>query len=295
MRRLHGFEAVVTRYGMMVVPEGPDLIAQSLRLYGEWAQNEISSLMRFIRRGDHVVDVGAFIGTHSRAFARTVGPDGRVFAFEPNPSAFALLDLNARISDPRNIKVRHVGLGAESRRYSLNSGRGKDNLGATSLTFSADDIGEIPVCPLDEILSDMKVDFIKVDVEGMEVDVLRGAERLVRRNSPVMFLEVNFLGKSSGMLPWAVDHDYLCFGVVSRAFNAANVFRETRNIFGAAAECGLLMIAAADVARHANAIRSIGAFPVATIDDLALVLLRKPQYPTEVLAARPLISAAWLR
>ena len=60
---------VAGRYGSFEIPDEKDLVANSLRLYGEWAQSEIDALANFIQEGSVVVDVGAFIGTHSRAFS----------------------------------------------------------------------------------------------------------------------------------------------------------------------------------------------------------------------------------
>jgi hypothetical protein len=67
-----------TRYGDFSVFEGEDLISSSLTRFGEWAEEEISLLLDFVSPGDIVVDVGAFIGTHTVAFAKRVGAEGVV-------------------------------------------------------------------------------------------------------------------------------------------------------------------------------------------------------------------------
>lgn len=101
----------ICRYGVMHAFDNNDLISRSLILYGEWAQNEINIIRKLIKPGDHIVDIGAFIGTHSRAFADAVGPKGLVWAFEPNPQVLSLLRQNADISVPQVINVIGVALG----------------------------------------------------------------------------------------------------------------------------------------------------------------------------------------
>ena len=103
--------SVEGRYGRIFIPDINDTIANSLREYGEWAQCEIDVLLKFISRGDVVIDGGACFGTHSRAFASKVGAEGKVLSFEPSPRNYDLLSKNASASSVANISTFKLALG----------------------------------------------------------------------------------------------------------------------------------------------------------------------------------------
>src|SRR5579863_4533435 len=101
---------VETRNGSMYFLPDDDPIGKSLTEYGEWAQGEIDFLSAVIGRSSSVVDVGAYLGTHTLAFARRVGSRGSVRAFEPQPAIFALLERTLDRNDCSNVIATCVGL-----------------------------------------------------------------------------------------------------------------------------------------------------------------------------------------
>jgi FkbM family methyltransferase len=156
-------------------------VAQPLQ-QGECHQKEvIDMLSAFLEKGGAAVDVGAHIGTISIPLAVQ---GANVVSFEPNPEVFALLEKNATLNGVV-IDARKRGLGAKRGRAILNEG-GKGNAGSRSLTEGD---GDIEVSLLDDEVE--RADVIKLDVEGMELMVLRGAEKLLRRSQPVLLLEIN--------------------------------------------------------------------------------------------------------
>lgn len=80
-------------------------ITQSLRRYGEWAENEINFLRPFIKDGDTVIDVGAYIGTHTLAFSSLVGDAGKVHSLEAQPASFVVLRHNVAINGIENASA----------------------------------------------------------------------------------------------------------------------------------------------------------------------------------------------
>lgn len=140
-------------------------------------------------RAEAVVDVGANIGNHVVWYARHLGAS-RIYPVEPNPAALALLE--------QNINANGLGDRIDRRGLGLGAGRGDgrfraetgdaDNLGATRLVAAAD--GGIETRSLDALLGGDRVDVIKIDAEGMEMDVLAGAEALIARDRPVIWVEV---------------------------------------------------------------------------------------------------------
>lgn len=276
---------VTGRYGDFEIPNEKDLVANSLRLYGEWAQLEIDTLANFIEEGNVVVDVGAFIGTHARAFSTMAGKSGKVYAFEPNSSIYLFLEENAKKSPLCNIITLPFALGASEREMHIVNKLGDSNQGATRLDINGGTNHQrvVEVRLLDSF-GIGGIDFIKADVEGMELAVLIGADEAINRYNPTIFLEVNSLEASSGVLKWARHRNYLIYGLISDAFNPFNFNRAKKNIFGHAGECGLLLISENNVSKFLYQIERLKLAEVKTIDDLALLLLHKFQYAYEVLA-----------
>ena len=277
-----------TRYGEFNIIGEDATISRSLQLYGEWAQNEISLLAEFIQPGSMVVDAGAFIGTHARAFSMLVGPSGRVLAFEPRQAIVNILAENAKLSPVDNISVIGSALGEKSDTLIIPAldTHVKENMGALSLVSlnNQDELGEeVSITTLDACSLD-RLDFLKIDVEGMELEVLNGAKQTVERFRPVIFAECNSLEANSPIIEWSRDENYKIYGVLSLAFNPQNYARNTLNIFGPSQEAGLLLVPRDRYSQYEQILLRSNLPQIKNIDDLALLLLHKPQYPYEVLA-----------
>lgn len=143
----------------------------------------------WVRSGDWVLDVGANIGSYTRGFSRAVGPDGRVIALEPVPITFQLLCRHVNdLQD--NVTLLNVAASDRSGIAEMNMprlGSGLANLYQSSIAKN----GSIKVLtiPLDALSVAEPIRLIKVDVEGHELNVLRGAIQLIRRDRPILILE----------------------------------------------------------------------------------------------------------
>jgi len=155
-----------------------------------------------VKKGMTVLDIGAHIGYYTLLAANLVGENGRVFAFEPHPHNFAVLEKNVRINGYKNIvlvqkavsdksEYTNLFLGKRSGLHSLSNRVGKKSIVVETVT-------------LDEIFDkDCQVDIIKIDVEGAEMLVLLGANRVITANGNLkIFTEFcpNYLRKA-GILP----------------------------------------------------------------------------------------------
>lgn len=182
---------------------GPDrLHAPSLdRLVYLWLHKlryrrngDLAFLRQCLRPGMHVVDVGANVGLYSHLFAWAVGPGGRVTAFEPDPVLCAAAETSIRANRLSNITVHRIALGDKPGCGHLN--RGFFNSGDNRLM--ADGQGPVEanaidaqVCALDDVLDDGPVDFVKIDVQGGEVNVLRGMAKTIEANPRLqLFVEL---------------------------------------------------------------------------------------------------------
>jgi len=278
------FELSPGRSGAIFHHPGSDLISTALKDYGEWAHNEIELLLGLIDSGCCVYDVGAFVGTHSVAFAERVGPSGKVFAFEPNKSSFRLLVMNTCTERRANVRSFNLAVGA-SNGFVKSMTPDKSNIGLSVLQETADefDRDRVSMKSLDTLDLDSDPSLIKIDVEGMELDVLEGAAKIIARSRPFVYAEVNTVAKALTLLGWSREHNYRCFGCSHLAFNPDNFLLNDNNIFGDGRECALIMIAGENFQSQKVQDLIEGGFakPVANADDLAHLLLTKPQYVAE--------------
>lgn len=143
----------------------------------------LERICRHINPGDTVVDVGAFIGDHTLAYARaTHGVDsGRVIAIEPNPTTFECLRRN--MAGLSHVECHNIGLGDKPGEMGVAQ---SENAGASHLKSGKG----VKIRTLDSFGLE-RCDFIKIDAEGMEVKILRGAEKTITSCRPTMFIEVN--------------------------------------------------------------------------------------------------------
>ncbi len=146
------------------------------------AKHEISFFSKYIPKGGVVVDAGACLGDHTATYAELVGPTGFVFAFEPHPDTCEALRLNFQAA--HNVVVSNVALGSAHTDASMNL---SPNIGAS---YIAPEGCLVPMRKLDEY-SFPRLDFVHLDCEGMEVDVIWGAIKTIAKFKPVMVLEVN--------------------------------------------------------------------------------------------------------
>jgi FkbM family methyltransferase len=148
---------------------------------------ELAFVESWIGPGAHIVEVGAYIGNHVVYYSRFMRPLS-VIVLEPNPEATELLRRNLAANAVGNADLSRLGIaaaaGAENYELVCDS---VSNRGATRLVRNA--AGQVRSSPLDDLIAG-PVDFIKIDVEGMELDVLAGARRIVAASRPRIMIEV---------------------------------------------------------------------------------------------------------
>lgn len=156
---------------------------------------EVTFLEKFVGPGETFVDAGANCGVYTIAAAHFVGPQGCVLAFEPGESSLAMLRKNVALNGFAQVRVFPLALSEKSgsaRLYAHGHGASSFTLGQTEegrqLSFT------IETVTLDAILAQegiLRVDAIKMDVEGAEELILRGARELFERCRPKVIFEIN--------------------------------------------------------------------------------------------------------
>lgn len=171
---------VNTAYGTIVIDPKRDQKMARLLSLGGYPNEELLDIVRaLVPFGGIAVDAGAHIGTFAIAMSSFFRA---VVAFEPVPATYTVLQKNVRAHE--NIEVRHKGLGSQTSHAHVQE-RNATNAGSQTLISG----GDLPVVRLDDELS--QADFIKIDVEGMELEMLEGASRLIQTSRPVVLFEVN--------------------------------------------------------------------------------------------------------
>jgi FkbM family methyltransferase len=167
------------------------IMAPQLIIYRQW-ERELSALFRRAVGPDSVVvDVGANFGYFTCLAGATIGPrgSGRLFAIEPNPRLVELLRANIQINWSM-CPIEVFPLAAGWRRGQAPLSVPRDRAANASLSASADDsvdVVEVEVAPLDGIVpAGVRVDLLKIDVEGHETGVLLGAERVLAESPEIL-------------------------------------------------------------------------------------------------------------
>src|SRR5262249_6027347 len=135
--------------------------------------------------GDTVIDIGANIGLVTLLMAKLTGRDGRVYAFEPNPLLGKSLRVTLSRNKIANVEFYPFALGDAPRRMTLHVP--SDNNGSGSLVHDRGSSLEflVEVRRLDDVLEGSRnIAVIKLDVEGFEYEVMRGAEKIISQTRP---------------------------------------------------------------------------------------------------------------
>jgi len=206
------------------------LLLRLLSQYTPLVEGEMLGLSRVVRPGDVCVDVGANYGLYTHELSRLVGDAGRVHSIEPLPEAYRVLSALVALRSLRNVDTHQVALGehAESsvlsvpwrhglpvhgRAYLRSGARGE---GANGEFRSSRDV-EVAVLSLDGLLARGvlgRVDFLKADVEGAELAILRGGATLIGTWRPTLLLEIEdrhtarYGHRAGDVLDWLAARGY---------------------------------------------------------------------------------------
>ncbi|NMP14783.1 FkbM family methyltransferase [Thalassotalea sp. Y01] len=156
-----------------------------------------------IEVGELVLDIGANIGNHSLYLANL---GANVICFEPNKFLCDALEVSKKINElTSSLTIHNLGLG-ESRNHAHFTSENAQNLGAQSLALGQ---GDIQVANLDSLSFQQSVKLIKIDVEGMELAVLKGGEALISKDQPIIYIECLNSEEFKWAYNWLIERGYL--------------------------------------------------------------------------------------
>lgn len=181
-------ELIDTKEGIVASIKGDSHITKWIKEHNSLVTDQTVPvrLLPLINEGDVVVDCGANIGSHTVQYARKVGPTGKVYAFEPFLESFICLSVNCR--DLPQVECGNVALGENPRWVGTESPH-DTNYGMARVNLESKK-NPVMMWPLD-FQSLARCTFIKVDCEGWEPNVIKGAMETLRRCKPILFIEIN--------------------------------------------------------------------------------------------------------
>jgi FkbM family methyltransferase len=188
-------------YGLRLELPENDAVFRAITANGTYEPNVSQHLFSHICRDDVFVDVGANLGVLSLPVAKLVGINGKVLAFEASQQNANLLAKNAVVNKLSNVEVFPIGLADHNGAAISHVFLGTSNKALTDLPSSQLQSGMevIPVVKLDSFLeSDRKIDVVKIDVEGHEYKVIRGALATLSKWRPKIYLEYSDAFQRSG-------------------------------------------------------------------------------------------------
>lgn len=224
-----------SRYGKIVVDTNDRYLSRSIIKYGEFSEGEARLFKQLITPEMVVLDVGANFGAHTLLFSKLAK---QVFAFEPQKYMFDAMTKTIQINNLENVlAIRAViGDGSVVKYRDVDTSQ-ENNFGASSFVGVTEGI-EMQSYTLE----DMLCHFLKIDVEGMELQVLKGAENMIRKCQPIIYVENDKPDKSDELIAELESLGYTCYWDTPLLFNEDNFFGDKENIFPGLASINMLCL-----------------------------------------------------
>jgi FkbM family methyltransferase len=195
----------------------PDVI-----LHGVHEPTETAVVKREINKGDVVLDIGAHVGYYTLIAAECVGETGKVFAFEPDPTNFAILKKNIEVNGFKNVILVQKAVSNRTGITKLHLSEQQHMCHRIYEWHSSSNSIEVETIALDDYFEDYngKIDFIKMDIEGAECKTIQGMQSILQRNKQLkMIVEFNPpVMKESGLHPEELpkmlyDHGFKLYNI----------------------------------------------------------------------------------
>lgn len=182
---------------MKVNPSNSGL-EKNIYYYGEYEDGTISFLEKNLKRGDIFLDVGANIGLMSCSMSKKIGEKGKIYAIEPEIKNFNKLKENIKINNINNIHVHKIALSSNEGESILYGDKGEASLIDYNNELKRE---KVKLTTMDIFLKNKEIpNAIKIDVEGYELEVLKGGIETLKEHGPVLCIEVSHLHPQKGSI-----------------------------------------------------------------------------------------------
>lgn len=221
------YESKIKGYNVKLKYDPNSYIGRYLYYRGIFEEQIISKINSVVHPGMTFLDIGANIGLHTNVAASLVGDNGRVIAIEPQSTVRALLQENISLNQFDNVEIISCALGKEQGEgdiYIVNA----HNDGQSTLIPDSSETTcpseKVKICTVNSVMHDcniQKVDIVKIDVEGAEMEVLKGGREFFRNSSTkYMFIECvdqhlrRFDSSSEELITWLHSEGYRTYGLI---------------------------------------------------------------------------------
>jgi len=235
---------IKAKEGFCLYNKNDQYVGRSIESYGEFSQLEVELFEQICKEGDTVIEVGANIGTHTQYLSNKVGNNGKVLAFEPQRIVFQMLCANIALNSLTNVFTYQMALGNEDNTLMIPSidYSKTGNFGGISIENTKK--GE-PVIQkkLDSFISQIqRLKLIKIDVEGMEKQVLAGSLKIIKKFKPILYVENDRQEKSQSLIEYIQSLGYELYWHLPKLYNPDNFYKNKNNIFGNIVSVNMLCV-----------------------------------------------------
>jgi FkbM family methyltransferase len=201
------------KYGWMLF-SGP-YIGKCFELYGQYSEDEVRIIRAFVKPGDIAIDVGANIGDLTLPMALCAGETGRIYAFESHSDTFNVLCANLALNELSNTKAINAFVADSDRVETASSVWGQ--YAFVSKTWQP------PFVAIDSLQLE-RCAFIKIDVDGNELAVLKSARATIARTRPILYLENDEREKSPALFEYLLQDQYRIYWHPAPIFEPDNFY-----------------------------------------------------------------------
>ena len=224
---------IEARHGTILYNKNDIYIGKSIEKYGEFSYLEAKIFEQICKAGDIVIEVGANIGAHTLYLSKLVG-NGYVFAFEPQRLVFQNLCANLALNSISNVYAYQEAISNENGtiiipecNFTKNNNFGGINIENTKNGTT------VNRQKLDNFLNKIdRLKLLKIDVEGMEILVIKGAKELIDKFRPIIYVENDRQEHSKELIELLWSLDYKMYWHLPKLYNKSNFFCQEENIFG---------------------------------------------------------------
>lgn len=225
------------RHGFMFYNPHDVYVGRSFERYGEFSEGEIGMFRELVGPEDIVIDIGANIGAHTVWFAQRAQ---HVIAFEPQRLVYQMLCANLVVNNLHNVSTYQAVVGPQPGQCLVPVLPPDQDNNFGGLWGSNHTEGEpVPVVALDQFPLP-RVNFIKIDVEGMETEVLKGARGMIDHFKPILYVEDDREEQREALRALITSMDYEFEEHNTMLFNPENFKDEDENVFDQAASFNLV-------------------------------------------------------
>jgi len=242
---------VRVRDGVLLYNRFDQFIGRAVELYGEYCGDRQELFRQILQTGDIAVEVGAYIGTTTLTLSRAVGRGGAVIAMEAQRLSHQILNANLALNNIVNVYAPLIAAGEEpgSITVPILSPTVENNYAALGLKDQAWEGGDaVPVNTVDSFeLRHCRL--LVIDAEGMEIEVLRGAEATLATCAPIVHVANHRRDKSSALISHLLDRGYQLYWDIVPMWRPGNFAGNDKDHFEGTVAVGMLGLPPGDTTR----------------------------------------------